>query len=92
MVYIIKNPYNNEINFDVGDEIEFDFNHEFPSINEQREYGFKIYVTDKNVTDMAKVYRDYMIKNGNFKTLKEKEEDNDNIKETLWSSSCIFLE
>lgn len=90
LVYIIKNPYNNEINFDVGDEIEFDFNHEFPSINEQREYGFKIYVTDKNVTDMAKVYRDYMIKNGNFKTLKEKEEDNDNIKKLYGAPHVYF--
>lgn len=90
LVYIIKNPYNNEINFDVGDEIEFDFNHEFPSINEQREYGFKIYVTDKNVTDMAKVYRDYMIKNGNFKTLKEKEENNDNIKKLYGAPHVYF--
>lgn len=90
LVYIIKNPYNNEINFDVEGEIEFDFNHEFPSINKQREYGFKIYVTDKNVTDMAKVYRNYMIENGNFKTLKEKEEDNNDIKK-LYGAPHIYF-
>lgn len=76
LVYVIENPYNNTLTFDTEDKINFIFNHEFPLINEDKEYGFRIYVADKDVTDISKIYRNYLIEMGNFKTLKEKEKIN----------------
>lgn len=96
LVYIIENPYNNTLSFDTNDLIDFTFSHEFPSINNEKEYGFRIYVTDKNVTDIAKTYRNYMIGQGKFKTLKDKEKENSNIKKLygaphvyFWNSNVI---
>lgn len=96
LVYIIENPYNNVLSFDTTDEIDFTFSHEFPSINNEKEYGFRIYVTDKNITDIAKTYRNYIIEQDSFKTLKDKEKDNSNIKKLygaphiyFWNSNVI---
>ena len=45
--------FNNEINFDTKDKIKFNFSHEFPSTNKEKEYGFRIYLTDKNPINIA---------------------------------------
>ena len=88
LVYVIENPYNNTLTFDTEDKINFIFNHEFPLINEDKEYGFRIYVADKDVTDISKIYRNYLIEMGNFKTLKEKE--NINIKKLYGAPHVYF--
>ncbi|MEK5481270.1 glycoside hydrolase [Viridibacillus sp. FSL R5-0888] len=90
LVYIIKNPYNNEIAFDTIKNIEFTFNHEFPSINQQKEYGFRIYLTKKNPVHVAKTYKNYLIEQGDFKSLKEKAEENNNI-EKLYGAPHIYF-
>lgn len=90
LVYIIDNVYNNALIFDTEDDINFSFNHEFPSINKYKKYGFKIYVTDKDITNISKVYRNYLIENDKFKTLKDKERDNDNIKK-LYGAPHIYF-
>lgn len=78
LVYIIKNPYNNTLNFDTSEDIKFSFKHIYPKINENKEYGFRIYVTDNNITNIAKIYKNYIIEQGKFKTLKEKEKEKEN--------------
>lgn len=88
LVYVIENPYNNTLTFDTEYKINFIFNHEFPLINEDKEYGFRIYVADKDVTDISKIYRNYLIEMGNFKTLKEKE--NINIKKLYGAPHVYF--
>lgn len=88
LVYVIENPYNNTLTFDTEDKINFIFNHEFHLINEDKEYGFRIYVADKDVTDISKIYRNYLIEMGNFKTLKEKE--NINIKKLYGAPHVYF--
>ena len=90
LVYVIENPYNNTLTFDTKDKIKFSFDHEFPSINEDKEYGFRIYVADKDVTDISKIYRNYLIETGKFKTLKEKEKENNNIKKLYRASHVYF--
>ena len=90
LVYVIENPYNNTLTFDTKDKIKFSFDHEFPSINEDKEYGFRIYVADKDVTDISKIYRNYLIETGKFKTLKEKEKENNNIKKLYGASNVYF--
>ena len=90
LVYVIENPYNNTLTFDTKHKIKFSFDHEFPSINEDKEYGFRIYVADKDVTDISKIYRNYLIETGKFKTLKEKEKENNNIKKLYGASHVYF--
>jgi len=90
LVYIIKNPYNNEIAFDTKKNIEFTFNHEFPSINQQKEYSFRIYLTKKNPVHVAKTYKNYLIEQGDFKSLKEKAKENNNI-EKLYGAPHIYF-
>ena len=92
LVYIIKNPYNNQITFDTTDDIKFAFNHEYPSINEEKEYGFRVYLTDKSPVSMAKIYRNYMIEQDKFKTLEEKAEDNINIQKLYGAPHVYFWE
>lgn len=90
LTYIVKNKFNNMIEFDTKDNIKFSFTHEYPSINENKEYGFKIYVTDNNVVDMAKTYKNYIVENNEFTTLKEKANDNKNI-EKLYGAPHIYF-
>ncbi|MGG0284983.1 glycoside hydrolase [Peribacillus butanolivorans] len=90
VVYIIKNPYNNEIAFKTENDIEFTFNHEFPTINEQKEYGFRIYVTEKNPVDIAKTYKNYLIEQGDFKSLADKAEENSNIEKLYGAPHAYF--
>lgn len=90
ILYIAKNPYNNEIKFDIQEDIQFTFHHEFPSINEKKEYGFRIYVTEKNIVDTAKLYKNYVVEAGEFKTLAAKAEENQNI-EKLYGAPHVYF-
>ena len=90
LVYIIKNPFNNEITFNTENNIEFTFNHEFPSINKQKEYGFRIYVTEKNPVHIAKTYKNYLIEQGDFKTLADKSKENSNIEKLYGAPHAYF--
>ncbi|MBK3493534.1 hypothetical protein JFL43_01345 [Viridibacillus sp. YIM B01967] len=90
LVYIIKNPYNNEIAFNTKKDIEFTFNHEFPSINKQKEYGFRIYLTKKNSVHVAKTYKNYLVEQGDFKSMKEKAEENSNIEKLYGAPHAYF--
>ena len=90
VVYVIENMFNNEINFDTKNKIKFNFSHEFPSINKEKEYGFRIYVTSKNPVDIAGIYKDYIKEKGKFTTLEEKAKSNENIKK-LYGAPHIYL-
>lgn len=90
VVYIIKNPYNNEIAFTTDNDIAFTFNHEFPTITEQKEYGFRIYVTEKNPVDVAKTYKDYLVEQGDFKKLEDKAAENRNIEKLYGAPHAYF--
>lgn len=89
-VYIIDNPYDNQLRFSSQDKIQFDFQHEFPSINQEKEYGFKIYITDNQPLSVAKIYRNYIVKQGKFKTLEQKSVENENIKK-LYGAPHIYF-
>ncbi len=88
--YIIKNKFNNEINFDAKDKINFEFKHKYPSINKDKEYGFRVYVTPKNAVDVAKNYKNYIIEKDEFKTLEQKAKENKNI-EKLYGAPQIYF-
>lgn len=90
LLYIIKNPYNNKVKFDTKERIQFTFNHEYPTINKDKEYGFRVYLTKNNPVDIAKTYKNYVVEQGNFKTLEEKAEENNNI-EKLYGAPHVYF-
>jgi len=90
LVYIIKNPYNSEIVYHTENDIEFTFNHEFPTINKEKEYGFRIYITKKNPVDVAKTYKNYLIEQGDFKSLADKAKENSNIEKLYGAPHAYF--
>lgn len=89
LTYVIKNKYNNEIEFDTKNNINFSFKHEFPSINKNKEYGFRVYVTEKDTVDIAKTYKNYIVEKGEFKSLEEKAKENKEI-EKLYGAPHIY--
>ncbi|MBU3108289.1 glycoside hydrolase [Clostridium gasigenes] len=90
IMYIIENSFNNKIKFEVNDKISFGFTHEYPSINKNKEYGFKIYLTENNPVDIAKTYKNYVVEKGDFKTLEEKEKDNKDIAKLYGAPHMYF--
>lgn len=90
IVIILENNFNNTLGFDTKDTISMSLSHEFPSINPDREMNLRIYLTDKNPASIAKVYRNYVIEKGEFKTLEEKAALNPNV-EKLFGASHIYL-
>lgn len=72
IVYIANNMFNNELKFHSDPKIGFDFTHEFPSINKNKTYGFQLYVTNNDAVSIAKLYKDDIVRKGEFKTLQEK--------------------
>lgn len=90
IVYIAENMFNNTIRFTTDDSIKFSFIHEFPSINPNKEYGFRLYVTENNPVEIAQVYKNYVKEKGEFKTLHEKAKENGNI-EKLYGAPHIYL-
>ncbi|MEG1482267.1 glycoside hydrolase [Clostridium sp.] len=90
LLYIIENPYNNNIKFNTKDNIQFTLNHEYPTINKDKEYSFRIYLTKNNPVDIAKTYKNYIIEHNNFKTLEEKAKENENIKKLYGAPHVYF--
>ncbi|KKZ95956.1 MULTISPECIES: glycoside hydrolase [Bacillus] len=99
IMYIADNMYNDNIHFTADSDIQFSFTHQYPSINKHKEYGFRLYLTDKNPVSMANIYKNYIKEQGEFKTLEEKAKTNPNIKKLygaphiyFWNHSGISVE
>lgn len=90
LVYTIINNYNNTMTFDTKDSIIISLNHEYPTINPLKEYGYRIHVTENNIVDMAKTYKNYVVEAGQFATLEDKAKKNPDIKK-LYGAPHIYL-
>lgn len=90
LLYVVENPFNNEASFRTEPSINMTLTHEFPSINPNKEYGFRLYVTDNNPVTVAKLYREYVKEKQGFKTLAEKAKDNPEI-EKLYGAPHIYM-
>ncbi|WP_088011487.1 glycoside hydrolase [Gottfriedia acidiceleris] len=90
ITYIAKNMFNNTVKFNSNSSINFAFEHEFPTINPDKTYGFRIYVTDHDIVHIAKIYKDFVVEKGEFKTLADKSKENHNI-EKLYGAPHIYL-
>ena len=84
--------FNNELKFHSDPKIGFDFTHEFPSINKNKTYGFQLYVTNNDAVSIAKLYKDDIVRKGEFKTLQEKARKNKRNRKVIWSGAFLFLE
>ncbi|WP_282942634.1 glycoside hydrolase [Paenibacillus sp. RC67] len=96
IVYVVTNKFNDEIHFDTSSSIQFQFSHAFPTLNEDKTYGFRLYVTGNDPQEVVLPYKNYVQENGNYITLEEKAKDNPNIRKLygapqiyLWSESII---
>jgi hypothetical protein len=74
LTYIITNPYNNVIHFQqASDSFGFKFTHEFTSLTSVKEFGFLIRLSDNEPpVEPAKQFRQWLIDQGKFVSMKEK--------------------
>ncbi|QHW33579.1 glycoside hydrolase [Paenibacillus rhizovicinus] len=96
LVYVVTNKYNNDVHFDADPNVEYQFTHEFPSINPDKSYGFRLYVTKNDPADIVYPYKSYVAEQGNVVTLEEKAKRNPNVAKLygapqiyLWSESIL---
>lgn len=90
VTYIMENPVRSSLVFSEGDQIDFSVLQEYREIDESKVNRLRIYVTDKDPVNSAKVYRQYKIEQNQFVTLKEKAEQNPNV-EKLFGAPHIYL-
>lgn len=90
VLFIMEDPFRTQMNFSAEPDISFSISHEYPEIDDNRTSCYRIYLTNSNPVNSAKLYRDYVIKNNNFITLKQKAEQNSNI-EKLYGAPFIYL-
>ncbi|MBB6237522.1 hypothetical protein HDC90_002144 [Pedobacter sp. AK013] len=90
IVYVLKNIFNSDLHFDTKPDISFSFAHEFLSINKDKTYGFRIYVTATDPLAVSTVYKNYIREKGTFKTLEEKAAGNPNIRK-LYGAPHIYF-
>lgn len=90
LLYIVENPFNNEVSFRTEPKIDMTFQHEFPSINPKKEYSFRLYITDNDAVAIAKLYKEYVKEQQRFKTLADKAKDNPEVKK-LFGAPHIYM-
>ncbi|MGC4378349.1 glycoside hydrolase [Fictibacillus sp. Mic-4] len=90
VLFIADDIFNDTVTFKNNPDLELHFTHEFPSINKKKDYGFRIYLADQDPTEIAKIYRNYIIEKGEFKSLAQKAKENPNVKK-LYGAPFIYL-
>lgn len=90
VMFIMEEPFRTQMNFTADSGIAFEVSHEYPQIDENRVNRYRIYLTDKNPVNAAKLYRNYVIEQGKFTTLEQKAEDNPDIRK-LYGAPFIYL-
>lgn len=90
LVYIFDNIFNNEFSLKGEQSLELSFTHEFSSITQKKEYGFRIYMTPNDPVAIAKTYKKYLEENNKFVTLEQKAAGNPNIRK-LYGAPFIYV-
>ena len=90
LLFVMEDPYRTEMNFTSDSPIAFTVSHQYPAIDDNRTNKFRIYITDKEPVSAAKLYRNYVIEQGQFTTLEQKAEANPNIRK-LYGAPFIYL-
>ncbi|UED74058.1 glycoside hydrolase [Brevibacillus sp. DP1.3A] len=99
LMYVVDNLFNSTVDFAVDPTISFTFSHEFTTINSDKTYGFRLYVTDNDPVSIAGVYKDYIKEKGELLTLAEKAKANPDVEKLygaphfyLWNKSFLTAE
>jgi len=92
LTYIITNPYNNEIKFQRdNNDLRFKFTHDFTTLAKKKEFGFLIRLGDNSSpVEPAKLFRQWLIEQGKFVSMKEKIKKVPNA-EKLLGASHVYL-
>ncbi|ANS75887.1 hypothetical protein AWM70_15890 [Paenibacillus yonginensis] len=90
MVYVVTNKYNDEVHFSAAPSLQFQFTHDFPTINPDKSYGFRLYVTGGDPQQIVLPYKNYVAENGGFVTLEQKAAQNPNIRK-LYGAPQMYL-
>ena len=90
IMYVLDNPFNNTVDFAVDPRITISLSHDFPSINPDKSYNFRIYVTDNDPVAITDIYKNELLAQGKFTTLKQKAANNPNI-EKLYGAPHIYI-
>lgn len=90
VLFVMENPYRTQFHFSADPGIAFTVSHDYPEIAEERTNHFRIYLTDSDPVNAAKLYRGYVTEKGNFMTLEEKAEKNPDIRK-LYGAPFIYL-
>lgn len=90
VLYIMENPYRNDMVFSENTQTQFSLLHQYPEIDPHKENRFRIYVTDNDPVAAAKIYRSYVAGQKKFVTLEQKAEQNPNIRK-LYGAPHIYL-
>ncbi|WP_312112892.1 glycoside hydrolase [Brevibacillus reuszeri] len=90
LLYIVDNMFNNTVDFKSDSALSFSFSHEFPSINPDKTYGFRLYVTDNDPVSVAGVYKRMIQEQGGLTTLMQKAAANQEV-EKLYGAPHFYL-
>ncbi|MED1781574.1 glycoside hydrolase [Brevibacillus fortis] len=90
LMYVADNLFNDTVDFKVDPALSFAFTHEFPSVNPDKTYGFRLYVTDNDPVSIAGVYKNYVKQNGELLTLAEKAKANPDV-EKLYGAPHFYV-
>ncbi|MGV3137898.1 hypothetical protein ACEF06_15710 [Brevibacillus agri] len=88
--YMVDNMFNNTLDFAVDPEISLRFTHEFPTINHDKSYSFRLYVTQNDPVQIAGLYKHIIQQQGEFATLAQKAAANPNV-EKLYGAPHFYL-
>lgn len=91
LLYIITNPYNNELEFSNNQKtLGLSFHHEFPITVQKKEFGFRVLLLSNNPTSIAKKYLSYIKETSSIVTLEEKAKQNPAIRE-LYGAPHMYV-
>ncbi|HBZ80295.1 MULTISPECIES: glycoside hydrolase [Brevibacillus] len=88
--YMVDNMFNNTLDFAADPAISMQFTHEFPSINPDKSYSFRLYVTENDPVQIAGLYKQIIQNQGEFTTLAQKAAANPNV-EKLYGAPHFYI-
>jgi hypothetical protein len=91
LTYIVTNPFNNELAFGQDEaKLTAQFTHTFTANQKLKQFGLRISLGDASPVQPAKVYRDYLIRQGQFVSLKQKIEQTPAVAKLL-GAAHVYL-
>lgn len=90
VLIIMENPYRSTMEFSEEGNVSFSVLNDYPEIDSDREKRFRIYLAPNDPAAIAKLYRQYVMGQGNFVTLEQKAEKNPDIRK-LYGAPHIYL-